>query len=90
MWAVFRTCRFIYSEKGTDHSTGNPMPNDVFVVVVFCLFFFLISICLFVFHEVPEELQMSYAYIFVMFLECFEDLLDDLDDEDFLDEALLV
>ena len=38
----------------------------------------------------PDELQMSYAYIFVMFLECFEDLLDDLDDEDFLDEALLV
>lgn len=33
---------------------------------------------------------ISYAYIFVMFLECFEDLLDDLDDEDFLDEALLV
>ena len=88
MWAVFCTCRFIYREKATDHSTGNPMPNDVFiVVVVFCLF---ISICLFVFHEVPDELQMSYAYIFVMFLECFEDLLDDLDDEDFLDEALLV
>ena len=42
------------------------------------------------FVQVPDELQMSYAYIFVMFLECFEDLLDDLDDEDFLDEALLV
>ena len=67
--------------------TSCPMMFSLLLLSFVCLF---ISICLFVFHEVPEELQISSAYIFVMFLECFEDLLDDLDDEDFLDEALLV